>query len=116
MTGVEILTTEEVATEFASNKGVSVFVFIAIVIICATFGYFMMDDCNKSVGIAIGCSLGVFLGLIGMIIALTATEEIVDYETQYKVTISDEVQLNEFNEKYEIIEQDGKIYTVRERK
>ena len=37
------------------------------------------------------------------------------YETQYKVTISDEVKMDEFCEKYEIIEQDGKIYTVRER-
>lgn len=37
------------------------------------------------------------------------------YETQYKVAVSDEVLMNEFNEKYEIVEQEGKIYTVRER-
>jgi tetrahydromethanopterin S-methyltransferase subunit E len=36
-------------------------------------------------------------------------------ETHYQVTISDEVNFNEFNEKYEIIEQNGLIYTVRER-
>ena len=34
---------------------------------------------------------------------------------EYNVIISDEVSLTEFNEKYEIIEQNGKIYTVRER-
>ena len=37
------------------------------------------------------------------------------YETQYKVTISDEVLMNEFLERYEIVDQEGKIYTVRER-
>ena len=36
--------------------------------------------------------------------------------TQYQVTISDNVNFNEFNNKYKIISQDGKIYTVEERK
>ena len=36
-------------------------------------------------------------------------------EIYYQVTISDEVNFNEFNEKYEIIEQNGLIYTIRER-
>ena len=35
--------------------------------------------------------------------------------TRYKVTISNEVKFNEFNEKYEIISKDGKIYTVEMR-
>ena len=39
----------------------------------------------------------------------------VEYTTEYKVTISNEVLMNEFNEKYEIVSQDGKIYTIRER-
>lgn len=36
-------------------------------------------------------------------------------ETHYEVTINDSVSMNEFNEKYEIIEQRGEIYTVKER-
>ena len=39
----------------------------------------------------------------------------VEYTTEYKVTISDEVLMNEFNERYKIISQEGKIYTIRER-
>lgn len=35
--------------------------------------------------------------------------------TQYKVIISDTVNFVEFNDKYEILEQDGEIYTVKER-
>ena len=34
---------------------------------------------------------------------------------EYKVLIDDSVSLNEFNEKYEILNQEGQIYTVIER-
>ena len=36
------------------------------------------------------------------------------YETHYQVTVDDSVSINEFQNKYEIIEVEGKIYTVRE--
>lgn len=35
--------------------------------------------------------------------------------TEYKVTISDDVNFNEFDHKYEILSQEGKIYTIKER-
>ena len=34
---------------------------------------------------------------------------------EYKVSIDDSVSMNEFLDKYEILDQEGKIYTVRER-
>ena len=34
-------------------------------------------------------------------------------EYEYKVTIDDTVSLTEFTEKYEITDQEGKIYTIR---
>lgn len=37
------------------------------------------------------------------------------YETQYQVTVDDSVSMNEFQNKYEIIKVEGKIYTVKER-
>lgn len=37
------------------------------------------------------------------------------YETRYQVTVDDLVSMNEFQNKYEIIEVEGKIYTVKER-
>ena len=37
------------------------------------------------------------------------------YETRYQATIDNSVSMNEFQNKYEIIEVEGKIYTVRER-
>ena len=38
----------------------------------------------------------------------------IDY-IEYKVTIDDSVSMNEFIDKYEILDQEGKIYTVKER-
>ena len=38
-----------------------------------------------------------------------------EYETRYQVTVDDSVAMSEFQSKYEIIEVEGKIYTVRER-
>ena len=38
----------------------------------------------------------------------------VDY-IEYKVAIDDSVSMNEFLDKYEILDQEGKIYTVKER-
>ena len=37
------------------------------------------------------------------------------YQTRYEVTISDEVNFNEFNSKYEVVEQKGLIYTIIEK-
>ena len=37
------------------------------------------------------------------------------YETRYQVTVDNSVSMNEFQNKYEIIEVEGKIYTVKER-
>ena len=39
----------------------------------------------------------------------------VEYETHYEVSIDETVNLQEFMEKYEIIETRGLIYTVREK-
>lgn len=35
--------------------------------------------------------------------------------TEYQVIIDDSVNFNEFNEKYEIVNTDGKIYTIKEK-
>ena len=37
------------------------------------------------------------------------------YQTRYEVTISDEVNFNEFNSRYEIVTQNGLIYTIIEK-
>ena len=114
MTGVEILAAAEVGTAFAFCWGAFWGVLIGAVVIgaiIATIHYLSVRDESVFVSLIpilfMGLILGALLG-VGM-------GETTEYETQYKVTISDEVNFNEFNEKYEIIGQDEKIYIVRER-
>ena len=54
-----------------------------------------------------------FLGFLGSLMSAHETD-IVDH-IEYKVTIDDSVSMNEFLDKYEILNQEGKIYTVKER-
>lgn len=55
----------------------------------------------------------------GMLVAILSCVEgiysMLAKEYTYKVTISDEVNFVEFNNKYEIIDKDGLIYTIKER-
>lgn len=62
----------------------------------------------------IGFIICVVLALVGGIGAGTIRVPTGEYE--YKVTIDNTVNMIEFNTKYEIITQEGLIYTIRERK
>ena len=53
--------------------------------------------------------------LLGTLFGISECEP-TKYETRYKVTIYYDMLMNDFLEKYEIVSQDGKIYTVRERR
>ena len=115
MNGVEILATEEVAVAWANWnwKGflstiVLVFVITAIFSIVAG----IIDGANMGIVVFLA-SFIIGSALFGTLVGLT-TGEPTEYETQYKVVIDDSVSMNEFVEKYEIIDQDGKIYIVRE--
>lgn len=54
------------------------------------------------------------LGIIGLICIGKITKQPTG-EYQYKVTIDDTVVMSEFYEKYEVIEVEGKIYTIEEK-
>lgn len=115
MVGVEILAMEEVVASCVFNWSVfwitfgiifGIFVSIGVV---ASVAYY--DWGEFALFLIVGALFGALLGVVFGVGESIPTE----YETQYKVIISDEVSMNEFTEKYEIIEQDGKIYTVAER-
>lgn len=58
------------------------------------------------------CNMGEVLLFLSLVISAICLILSMPVNTRYKVTISNEVKFNEFNEKYEIIRKDGKIYTV----
>ncbi len=116
MQGVEILTSAQVATEWAFNWNafwiafgvVFVIAVFAMIIACVQYGF------DWFVVLVVCVAGAMFGGIIGSLFG-GACEIPTLYETQYKITISDEVSMTEFCEHYEVIEQDGKIFTVREK-
>lgn len=114
MTGVEILATQEVATAFAFYWENFWIAFILVTLLGGFIGFIVFLSSEDFTCIVIGLIMGTVFGtLLGTGIAANSLP--IEYETRYKVAISDEVQMNDFLEKYEIVSQEGKIYTVRER-
>lgn len=60
-------------------------------------------------------SLALFVVLIFSLIAICVCNEYLTFHTEYEVIVDDSVGFNEFYNHYEIIYQDGDIYTIRER-
>ena len=113
MPGVEILNTtihyKEVLPTWA------IIVIIAIIVIPAVamlIGSNVHSDLLFTIG-GISLILGFVLALIiGSTIRQTTNE--IEY-IEHEVLVDDSVSLTEFNEKYEIVSQKGKIYVVREK-
>lgn len=117
MNGVEILSQETIyKTDYPwwlilIFAGIGLIVGIIITINkCMDYGFF---DISDIVPIILCVGLGVYFGLIGTI-PLEYETDTIDH-IEYKVTIDDSVSMNEFLDKYEILDQEGKIYTVKER-
>lgn len=114
--GVEILVTNEVYKYVGFNWGgfwIAFGIIAVIGIISACLGGF------RSLPIELKVVVIIFLLLITSLLSSFAGSisgpKALDY-IQYKVTISDEVSMNEFTEKYKILDQEGKIFTIREKK
>lgn len=107
MNGIEILNTMEVAVDSGFNITAALITLFIIIIIGTIFA--IRED--EVVIISFATLIGIILALgMGYILADESKTEI-----QYQVTISDEVSMNDFMEKYEIVNIEGKIYTVKEK-
>ena len=83
---------------------------IALIIYLLLDSKRIKDALTPSVIIVLFTLLGIFVSIHGFT-HLPKNK----YQTRYEVTISDEVNFNEFNSKYEVIEQNGLIYTIIEK-
>ena len=111
MDGVVVLNTIE---GVVCGRWVCVFTMIGVIIGFILIRKLIDITINWAGWVAIPLLLTIFsLCLItGSFVGYTIEEK----ETLYEVTIDDSVSMSEFNEKYEIIEQRGEIYTIKERK
>ena len=103
--GVEILS-QKVVPITEPNNFILVFGWIIAIILFIAI--------TIKVDAALGVSIFFLIFTISFGLSNCILQKTGEY-TQYKVTISDTVNFVEFNEKYEVLEQDGKIYTIKER-
>lgn len=104
MTGINIL------AEYTAGglPDVALAVLSLMMIGCLIVAYCLTADNIHGGIVACGFATGLFVVIIS--ICITAEPD----HTRYKVTISEDVKLIEFLEKYEILDTEGEIYTIRE--
>jgi hypothetical protein len=74
---------------------------------------YIINPCeDDGIGWRIGCAI--FASILSFIVLAVSSVDTTEV-TEYKVTIDDSVSYIEFTEKYEVINQEGEIYTVREK-
>lgn len=116
MEGVEILFAEEVTRSvwngFVWHWGLAFVVLFGLILI----GVAIYSSCNCSAldGETTAMAVIGFILLIAGIFCFyfNGTVPVYNY-TKYKVTVDETVNMNEFFEKYELIDQEGKIYIVK---
>ena len=114
MIGVDILSSSEVGCNPEPMWGLSLIIGGVVLLIFVIIGIIEWSIKNFVGFTLIGLLFGGFM--CGFSLVITNGLNYTDTQTQYKATISEEVNFVEFNEKYEIIDQEGKIYTIIERK
>lgn len=96
---------KECAERIGAIAFVAMFVFIALLVYCI---------CEERNTLGVVCLFMVIAMLILMCLSFINNENNI-HHIEYKVVIDDSVSMAEFMDKYEIIDQEGKIYTVKER-
>lgn len=114
MVGVEILNQYEVVATTYFEWSTFWGILIILTVVAGLIGWLIgACQCETVAGILTGVIMGAILGTMsGAVAACDAPET---YTTEYQVVISDDVSMVEFYEKYDVINQEGKIFSVREK-
>jgi hypothetical protein len=110
MAGVEILASEPIYN--AALPDFVVFLGLFCMLTCGVLAILFYCDFEPMAGTI--CAIIAIMGAITFFYGMFGGSTNVDY-IEYKVTIDDSVSMNDFLDKYEILDQEGKIYTVKER-
>jgi hypothetical protein len=109
--GIEILHQKEIMEFVTPNWVLPVAVLIGI--LCIVMGWLLVDmvldmDC--------GILLGLFVGVIcGLVIMLGGSEKVPTGRYKYEATIDKSVSFVELYEHYDIVEQRGEIYILKDK-
>ena len=110
MAGVEILSSETIYNTILPEYFLGIGLGAGFIFVCAMAFCFA----NDHIILGLMCIVLAFgSGIVGSLGGTLSKTNISHIE--YKVTIDDSVSMNEFLDKYEILDQEGKIYTVKEK-
>lgn len=110
MNGVEILSSEAIYNTILPEWCIALGFILGVAFMMAAIFTFI-DGYNIS-----GCVCLVIMIASIIVTCLGGAKSKTDVKyIEYKVIIDDSVSMNEFLDKYEIVDQEGKIYTVKER-
>lgn len=110
MNGVEILSSQTIYNMILPGwvGAISLVMLAVFGILCSIFA-----AKSKSAGMII-CFILAAASVVLLVLSVVPNETDINH-IEYKVTIDDSVAMNELLDKYEILDQEGKIYTVKER-
>ena len=109
MEGIEVLAIVPEGINLVANWPVAI-IFGAIV-----WFIFAIWLANETESVIEGIFLGLMVATMIFLITAGLSAKPTEFINTYKVIISDDIKLNEFYERYEITNQEGKIYTIKER-
>lgn len=117
MDGVQILNQFEVVTEtvFSWQGFWGGVILGAVIALVASVAFGASEGEWSAFFFCLITFLILFSPLLGLLSGHKLCPEPVEYETHYEVSIDENVNMQEFMDKYEIIETRGSIYTVREK-
>ena len=110
MSGVEILSSEAIYNTILPEWCIALGGILGIAFVVATI--FTFIDGHDILGCI--CLVMIIASIIVVCLGDSKSKTDISY-IEYKVTIDDSVSMTEFMDKYEILDQDGKIYIVKER-
>ena len=115
--GVTVLNTYEIVNSEWNDKIFPAVVFTCIAIAGIALIIYILHDLKRIKDAFVPFVIVILFTLCCMVVSIYGFTHLPEnkYQTRYEVTISDEVNFNEFNSKYEVIEQNGLIYTIVEK-
>ena len=110
MAGIEILS-EKIIYNTLVPEWLAIVACICLFVLWL-IGFFFIDADNGTALII--CMIGIVILSVVAVCSCIDNKGSINY-IEYKATIDDSVSMNEFLDRYEILDQEGKIYTIKER-
>lgn len=115
--GINVLNTYEIVNPDWNDAifPAAIFGFITLCGIALTI--YILNDAESAKQAFVPTMIVILFTLFSMVVSIYDFTHLPQnkYQTRYDVIIDDNVTLNEFQSKYEIIKVEGKIYTIKER-